>query len=1554
MYSFDEDPPALPPRQTTLQTDDGGDPFSTTYVIPTDGSSETDRQITELARVRHSTPQATQGARVTFADETDDHASSSPRNGSSRMPSGVNTWETTLSESIAKISRPQVHYQDLPVFDGSGSKSYKTFIREFEEMARLGFWTEEEKLAAFPARLDKRPKLYYHRLTKELKKTYNAAKEAVKEMFGNAEDESLLRRELHTIKQGATPLLEYLHRLEELFTELDVHPNAQLDYLTAGLRPDLQDYVYLRQFKKYHEAVKALKLKESIRREKPLDERYRVIQSELTEIKEQLQQSRRQPAVTNQQADIAALLRENNRLKAELNMTNARRPREGCWTCGGSGHMANACPKKTPPTCWQCGVPGHTARQCRNRPSEVKVVEKSQHAGPTVKVMVKGKMVSALCDSGAQVSIVSGLLAKQLRLKVVGKSQNARGISGTSVKSLGEVELDTVIDGEKFNGKFMVLEESSIQMIIGEDFLSRHRAILNLGERCLVLHKGQRRIEVGLQRETTSQAVAERRLYLPPQASTAWSFPAKQIREIEALPYAPIDVRVLTKSSEGVRLIISNRTEDAVELKPGDVIGKWVHHDAEIEDPKSGVADDTHEMQDIDGGQKGKLEALIERNKDVFADSDLKLGATHLMEYDIDTGDAEPIKQSAYSTTPAKRAEIDKQIKELEEQGIIRRSQSSWSSPVLLVPKACGAMRMCIDYRRLNAVTKKDAYPIPRVNDVLDQLGGAKYFSTCDLQSGFHQVPLTARSIPKTAFVTHRGLFEYVRLPFGPSNGPSKFERLLEDIFRNELWDFVSIFIDDIIIHSKTFEEHLEHIQIVFQRLREAGLKMKRKKCHFCVPTLNFLGHEVSAEGIKPKVDNVRKLLDAKKPTTTKQVQAFLGLTGYYRRFVPGYSEIARPLYKCVPKFQWGEEQNKAWTTLIEKLTNPPLLEFPNFNKEFVLNTDASGLAIGYVLSQTSDGEKPLPIRYGGRVLKDAEIRYTITEKELLSLVYAIRDCTQYLEGRFFTVYTDHQPLTHALRFRDVSGRLSRWAVLLQQYTFEIRYKKGAKHSDADAMSRAPIQPVSEAFVGSIRLVPTTEVAAEQECDRQVMSHIERNRDEYAQDESGVWTHLTKRGKSVVHSLVVPQRFRADILDSIHKHPSGAHFGISKTVNKVWQTYFWPGLYQDVVCYIEKCEGCRQHKGRSLKASLQSIPCTRPWADLTVDILGPFHMTLSGNKYILTFVDRFTAWPEAFAIPSCESPVLAQILVDEIISRHGVPTTLLSDNGRNFVSNLMKEVCKILGITKITTTPYHCRTNGICERFHRSVARSLAQYTDKQQEDWDKYLPMILFAYRTSVNESRNFSPFLLNYGYEATLPINTEFNRDDPDYLNLPAYAGWLKETLSEFWQASKENLEKSQLADHQRNVQYESPYDVGDNVFVRKQKRTKGKSFKLEKIWLGPFIIKKAKHPIYQLAMKGRPKWIHYDRLKRHSPTTEVEVGAPNSEAQNEVLRQGESEKEITQRVQETMHESVVEGQQDETRLPEGQYQVESVVSHKKSGRTVKYRIRWSGYGPEDDTSS
>eukprot|EP00111_Clytia_hemisphaerica_P012925 TCONS_00037964-protein len=549
-------------------------------------------------------------------------------------------------------------------------------------------------------------------------------------------------------------------------------------------------------------------------------------------------------------------------------------------------------------------------------------------------------------------------------------------------------------------------------------------------------------------------------------------------------------------------------------------------------------------------------------------------------------------------------------------------------------------------------------------------------------------------------------------------------------------------------------------------------------------------------------------------------------------------------------------------------------------------------------------------------------------------------------------VFTDHQPLTHALTFRDKTGRISRWSVLLQQYSFTIHYKKGAKHSDADAMTRPPIQN-EVVTINSLQLVSTVDMKGDQEKDNQLMRDIAKRKNSYARDEIGVWHHLSKRGDRVIHTLAVPQRHRQDILDAVHMHPTGGHFGVEKTINKVWQSYFWPGMYQDVVTYVEKCEGCREHKGKALKASLQSIPCTLPWQDITVDILGPFKMTITGNKYILSFVDRFSSWPEAFCIPSCETPVLAQIMVDEIITRHGVPRSILSDNGPNFVSLLMKEVCAILGMEKLTTTPYHCQTNGMCERFHRSIARCLAQYTDKHQDDWDKYLPMVLFAYRTSINASRKFTPFMLNYGYEANLPINTQLQNNDSDFWGLPTYLIWLKKTLSEFWEQSKRNLEASQLVDHQRKFRAEVPYEEGDLVYVKNQRRIKGKSFKLQRIWLGPYTIKRCKHPIYSMIIKKKEQFIHYDRLKRHTNKRKSSDKENNNEGDTPALPTIDNSGTVaaTQPSTEINGPTQPEANIKDT-LPEDQYVVDKIVSHKKNGRGFKYLIRWKGYEESDDT--
>eukprot|EP00111_Clytia_hemisphaerica_P012926 TCONS_00037965-protein len=600
--------------------------------------------------------------------------------------------ETTFVQSLNKLCRPKITPADLPTFDGTNSKSFKSFLREFNDLTRLGEWTEEEKLASLPSVLQKRPKLFFYRLEPELKKTFAVAINEMEAMFDAPEETSIRRQKLHSIKQNETPLLAYLEELEFLFTELEVPDKLQLDFLTSGLRADLQDFVCLRQFKTYNDAVKDLKLKESVKRNKPMDTQLSMIWEKLNTM-EGLMGDRRRP-VDNKQADVAALMREINRLKQDNKQSNG--PRDGhrnsqtCKKCGKFGHVETACRSgQYNLTCWNCGKQGHKATHCRSNANNMRYLEGAEDSGPKISVVIRGTEIAALCDSGAQKTVISASLAEELKLTVNKSNERARGISGAYLQTLGNADVKLIIANKSFPVKVMVIKDVTHPLLLGTDFLQQFGAVIDLSANTISLnHKAVTiTVPVGLSKHTEKEpALADRYLYLPPQASTACSFPQLGVTHITSLPHAPIDVRVVAKSEEGVKILISNRTDESVEICQGDMIGEWISEEAGIPDPRN-LVDGKEEMAHLSSEHESQLKQLIEKNNDIFADSDEKLGHTHLMEYVIDTGEAEPIKMSPYATTPTKREEIDLQLAELLKQNIIRKSRSPWGAPCLLVKK---------------------------------------------------------------------------------------------------------------------------------------------------------------------------------------------------------------------------------------------------------------------------------------------------------------------------------------------------------------------------------------------------------------------------------------------------------------------------------------------------------------------------------------------------------------------------------------------------------------------------------------------------------------------------------------------------------------------------------------------------------------------------------------------------------------------------------------------------------------------------------------------------
>ena len=453
-----------------------------------------------------------------------------------------------------------------------------------------------------------------------------------------------------------------------------------------------------------------------------------------------------------------------------------------------------------------------------------------------------------------------------------------------------------------------------------------------------------------------------------------------------------------------------------------------------------------------------QLAGVLLRRQAAFAQSRLDLGTFSAIKHMIDTGCGAAVWERVRRTPRGFEEEEERCLREQLESGVIRPSSSAWAAPTVLVRKADGSVRFCIDYRGLNSRTIKDAYPLPRIDMCFDCLGDMSYFSTVDLQSGYWQVQVEETDIHKTAFITKYGLFECIKMPFGLCSAPSTFQRCMELVFPGLQWRTLLIYLDDIIILGRTMEENLERLDEALGRLQAANLKLKPSKCKLLQREVLFLGHIVSSEGARPNPKLVEAVCQWSPPQDRQGVQQFLGLCNYYRRFVPNFSAIASPLTELTSKsvmFRWTEAANLAFVTLKTALTTAPVLSFPLPSGEYLLDTDVSDLVVGGVLSQVQDGEEKV-IAYSSKKLNKQQRRYCVTRRELLVVVTFLREFRNYLLAQEFVIRTDHNSLTWLLRFKEPQGQLARWLEYVFQFRFQIVHRHGKKHGNADALSREP------------------------------------------------------------------------------------------------------------------------------------------------------------------------------------------------------------------------------------------------------------------------------------------------------------------------------------------------------------------------------------------------------------------------------------------------------------------------------------------------------------------
>ncbi|KAL4312967.1 hypothetical protein GQ457_01G036970 [Hibiscus cannabinus] len=611
------------------------------------------------------------------------------------------------------------------------------------------------------------------------------------------------------------------------------------------------------------------------------------------------------------------------------------------------------------------------------------------------------------------------------------------------------------------------------------------------------------------------------------------------------------------------------------------------------------------------------------------------------------------------------------------ENQLIQKSNSPFSSPVLLVKKKDGTWRFCVDYRALNAITIKDKFPIPTADELFNELGASQYFSKLDLLAGYHQIRVKAEDIPKTAFRTHEGHYEFIVMPFGLTNAPSTFQATMNEIFKPFLRKFVLVFLDDILVFSETWHEHLTHLRQVLQVLQENGFVAKESKCTFGQETVEYLGHIVSKDGLAMDPSKVRAIREWPIPSNLKDVRGFLGLAGYYRRFIKGFATIAAPisdLLRKSEKFEWTSDAQLAFDNLKLLLSEAPLLGLPCFDKDFVVETDASGVGIGAVLTQDNR-----LLAYFSQKLSPRMQGASTYHREMFAITQAVGKWRQYLLGRRFIILTDQKSLRELTQQTIQTPEQQRWLSKLIGYDFEIRYRPGKLNSVADALSRevsSTIMAFTQSTFGIIEDIRTA-TQADPEL-RNIQLHLADGTAMYpgysAQD--GL---LLVRGR-----ILVPQEsaLRSRILREFHNSTVGGHAGILRTFHRLAANCYWKTMRKDVRQFVSECQVCQRMKNDSLAPSGLLHPLNIPnqvFEDIALDFITGLPKS-NGKEVILVVVDRLSKYGHFFALPRhFNAEYVARVMVQGVIKLHGIPRSMVSDRDRIFVSDLWKEMAKLQG-----------------------------------------------------------------------------------------------------------------------------------------------------------------------------------------------------------------------------------------------------------------------------------
>lgn len=766
-------------------------------------------------------------------------------------------------------------------------------------------------------------------------------------------------------------------------------------------------------------------------------------------------------------------------------------------------------------------------------------------------------------------------------------------------------------------------------------------------------------------------------------------------------------------------------------------------------------------QQELDESQARNLDIMIAEIKETVG---IGLGRTRLITHTIDTGDNKPVHQKQYNFSPVIRKLIEKELDEMLAKDVVEPSYSSWCSPVLVVKKPNGDNRLCLDSRQLNKVTKRDTYPLPRVSAIIDNLRNARFLSTIDLKSAFWQIPLDDASKEKTAFaVSGRGLFQFKVMPFGLVNASQSQQRLMDILFQSHE-DKIWAYLDDIIVCSESFEEHLELLRKVMLTLKGANLTINVDKCKFARPSLRYLGYIIDKDGLRTDPEKVSAILNFPRPKNVTELKRFIGLASWYRRFVKNFSLVAAPLHnltkgKNKKTFDWPKDAEEAFIALKTLLTTTPVMSCPDYSRPFVIQCDASNEGIGAVLCQKL-GDSEQAVAFLSRKLTDTERRYSTSERELLSVVYAIEKFRPYIDGLHFQVITDHSALKWLHKMKDPHGRLARWAMKLQQFSFDIIHRPGKSHTVPDALSRAATE-------AEINMLEITDKHKNDWYKTKIQNINSNNNDSWMVKNGLLYKKIQMkqyRNEENWWKLYIPETLRQEAMKTCHDNPKAGHFGVRKTLYRVKKDFFWPKMLPDVKHYVKNCEICATHKVSQKNPFGQMgkhREVTAPWQIISLDLMGPFPKSKKGNTMLLVITCWFSKFVLLFPLRTAKADKICEIVENQILL-FGAPRAIISDNGKQFTANIFKELALKYN-SKLWFTPnYHPQSNPT-ERVNRVIGTMISTYIKhKRHNEWDVHLGEIGHAIRTAIHDTTGFTPSYLFFGRETgvldyKLPMDTE-----------------------------------------------------------------------------------------------------------------------------------------------------------------------------------------------------